>query len=112
MVSRFGTGFGNAGKSANILVAATGDAGNSDRVIKQLGDNKITLSDLGSAPVVVEGIPATITIPADPDKTKCFALDPQGERKKEIPVKKAKDGNTEIKIKPEYETVWYEIEIE
>jgi hypothetical protein len=112
MVSRFGTGFGNDGKSANILVAATGDAGNSDRVIKQLGDNKITLSDLGSAPVVVEGIPATITIPADPDKTKCFALDPQGERKKEIPVKKAKDGNAEIKIKPEYETVWYEIEIE
>ncbi|MBN1183647.1 MAG: hypothetical protein JXB49_15255 [Bacteroidales bacterium] len=112
LVSRKATGFGDQGKPTNILLAATGDSGNSGRIIKALGGYKITLTDSGSAPVLVEGIPARIIIPSNNKKTKFFALDSNGDRKKEIPVKMAKGGGSKIILKPEYETIWYEIEIQ
>lgn len=110
LVSRNATGFGNTGKPSNILLAATGVTENKGMKIKKLDEKHITLTDWGKAPVYTEGIPLTITLPSDPDKTKCFALDPEGERKKEVPVTSS-NGKTKIILKPEYKTVWYEIEI-
>jgi len=112
LVSRNATGFGDQDKPANILLAATGDSGNSGRVVKPMGEKKITLPDRGSAPVLVEGIPAIVIIPSNYKLTKCYALDPNGDRKMEIPVKMAKKGASEITLKPEYETIWYEIDIQ
>ncbi len=109
LVSRYATGFGDQGKQADILLASTGDSGNSGRTMKSMGNNKITLPERGGVPVLVEGISATITIPSDCEKTKCYALDSRGERKKEIPVVKA-NGGSKIQIGPEFKTVWYEIQ--
>ena len=110
LVSRLATGFGDSGKPASILLAATGDAGNAGRVVKQFDGKKITLTDRGHAPVLVEGIPATLTLPSDPAKTACYALDPHGDRKQPVPVEKA-EGGSKIVIGPQYQTVWYEIEV-
>lgn len=110
LVSRRATGFGEAGGPASILLAATGDAGNAGRVVKQLDGKKITLTDRGHAPMLAEGIPATLTLPSDPAKTACYALDPRGDRMRPVPVGKA-DGGSRIVIGPQYQTVWYEIEV-
>lgn len=110
LVSRYATGFGGQGAPANILLAATGDSGNSGRVIERLPGQRITLTDRGGAPVLAEGIPAEVTLPSEASKTRCYALDPHGERKSTVPVEKSVDG-TRIMIGPQYQTVWYEIEI-
>lgn len=55
---------------------------------------------------------AIVIIPSNYKLTKCYALDPNGDRKMEIPVKRAKRGASEIILKPEYETIWYEIDIQ
>jgi hypothetical protein len=112
LVSRYATGFGESGQSADILVAATGVSENSGRTLEPMGGIKITLPDRGGAPVLAEGITATITLTSDYQKTKCYALDPHGDRKIEVPVKMTKGGNSKIILKPEFETIWYEIDIQ
>ena len=110
LVSRRATGFGEKGTSASILLAATGDMGNAGRVLKQVGPKAITLTDRGHAPVMVEGISATLTLPSEAAKTLCFALDPHGARRQPVPVEKAA-GGCRIAIGPQYQTIWYEIEV-
>ena len=111
LVSRQASGFGESDRPANILLAATGVSQNTGMAIERASDTAITLSDWGRGPVLAEGIPAVVTLPADPARLRCFALDPGGERKKEIPVEKSEGGGSKITLKPEFETVWYEIEI-
>lgn len=111
LVSRQATGFGASGRPASILLAATGFAENEGAVIEKVSDTEIAFrdrSDWGDGTVLAEGVPATVTLPSDPAKTKCFALDPRGGRKTEVPVAKAAGGST-IVIGPQYQTVWYEI---
>ncbi|MBI5685431.1 MAG: hypothetical protein HZC54_10140 [Verrucomicrobia bacterium] len=112
LVSRRATGFGESGKSATILLAATGLAENKGMVIDHVNAQEITLHDKwGTGPVCVEGVPATIILPSSPAKTKCFALDPSGNRKQSVPVETNATGASKISLKPEFHTVWYEIEI-
>jgi hypothetical protein len=111
LVSRNATGFGESGRPANILLAATGVSENKGMTIEHLSGSQITIRDKwGEGPVSVEGIPATVTLPADSAKVKCFALDPSGNRKKEIIVEKTA-GGSKIVLKPAYETVWYELDV-
>ena len=110
LVSRKATGFGESGRPANILLAATGLAENKGMTIEQTSKGKITLSNWGEGPVCVEGIPATLTLPVAASKVKCFALDPSGKRKREIAVEKVHSG-AQIVLKPEYQTVWYELDV-
>ena len=112
LVSRNATGFGEAGNPASILLAATGISENKNMSIESFEDDKITLNTWGEGPVYVEGILVTVTLPSDPNKTKCYAIDPGGNRKMEIPIAKAKGGGSKIVLKPEYETVWYEIDMQ
>ena len=80
-------------------------------VIDQVNAEEITLHDKwGTGTVLAEGIPATLTLPADPAQAKCFALDPSGNRKQDVPVEKAEHGGSRITIGPAYQTVWYEID--
>lgn len=111
LVSKEASGFGDERKSANILLAATGIIKNDGMVIVKEAGDKIRLSDWGGHPVYAEGIPATITLPVNANRIKCFALDTSGNRIKQIPVKSSKDHKTRIILKPEYKTVWYEIAI-
>ncbi len=113
LVSRQATGFGESGRPANILLAATGLAENEGTAIEKVSGKEIAFRDRldwGKGTVLVEGVPATVTLPSDPAKTKCFALDPRGERKAGVPVEKAA-GGSKIVIGPQYQTVWYEIEV-
>jgi hypothetical protein len=110
LVSRKATGFGEKGAPASILVAATGESGNAGRVMNELGEKKITLTDRGHAPVMVEGVPATLLLRADPARVACYALDPRGERTAQVPVDQDERG-ARIDLGPRYKTVWYEIEI-
>ena len=111
LVSRDATGFGETDRPASILLAATGLSQNSAMIIEPTSDSTITLSDWGHGPVLVEGIPAVITLPANPTRLTCFALDPSGNRMQELPVQRAEAGGAKIELKPEYKTVWYEIDI-
>ncbi len=111
LVSRNATGFGESGQAANILVAATGVSENKGMTIEQVSEREITIRDRwGEGPVCVEGIPATITFPADPARIRCFALDPSGNRKRPVDVQRSA-GGSKIVLKPEYETVWYELDV-
>jgi len=112
LVSRKATGFGESGRPANILLAATGLTENKGMIIQRLSEAEITTREAwGQGPVYTEGIPAVVTLPTDPAKVTCFALDPGGNRKTEVPVEKAEGKGAKIVLKPEYETVWYEIDI-
>ncbi len=112
LVSRHASGFGESGGKADILLTATGVSENKGMTIEKLSDKTITIRDKwGEGPVLVEGIPAVVSIPADPSSTKCYALGPDGGRIREIPVKKSENGGTSIALKPSYKTIWYEIEI-
>ena len=66
---------------------------------------------LGTGPVCVEGIPATVTLPVAAARLKCYALDPHGDRKQELAVEPAEGGGSKLVLKPEYATVWYELDI-
>ena len=70
-----------------------------------------TAHRMGIATVAVEGVPAVVTLPSEAARTTCFALDPSGARKKEVPVEKAA-GGCKIAIGPQYQTVWYEIAVQ
>jgi hypothetical protein len=113
LTSRRATGFGEGASPATILLAATGVAENEGTELVTLDGSSVALRDRmnwGDGTVLAEGIPAVVTLPSDPARTRCFALDPRGERKGEVPVAKA-DGGCRIEIGPQYKTVWYEIEV-
>ncbi|MCL2742291.1 MAG: carbohydrate binding domain-containing protein [Planctomycetaceae bacterium] len=110
LTSRQGTGFDGKNKS-NILLTATGYCENENMKVVETGAQSITLSDWGNGTILAEGIQAEIVLPSPVDKTKCFALAPDGSRKTEVPVVKTADGKTKIEISPKYKTVWYEIEV-
>ncbi len=112
LVSRKATGFGESDRPANILLAATGLSHNKGMTFEQTSANAIASPEpWGEAPVCAEGIPAVVTLPADPARLRCFALDPGGNRKTQVPVERTADGKTKIVLKPDYQTVWYEIDI-
>jgi predicted DNA-binding protein YlxM (UPF0122 family) len=110
LVSKNASGFGNMGHSTKILLAATGLIENKGMLIKKTSKKRIRLTNWGQGPVYVEGIPASIILPVLPSKTKCYALDYRGEKKKKVPVEND-NGNARINIGPQYQTVWYEIDI-
>ncbi|MDY0164991.1 MAG: cellulase family glycosylhydrolase [Thermoguttaceae bacterium] len=112
LVSRNATGFGQSNRPASILLAATGLAENEGSVIEQVSGNEIRFQDSwGDGTVCVEGIPLVVTLPTQPERVRCFALDQRGDRKGEVPVERAVQGGSKIAIGPEYATVWYEIEV-
>ncbi len=85
-----------------ILITATGTAENTG--MEWTGDRKESVgTKWGSAPSLVEGIAAKITLPPSA-KLKAWALDDRGQRRAEVPMK---DGV--IEISPEQQTLWYEV---
>ena len=62
-------------------------------------------TDWGTAPSIVEGIPAKITL-IEMEDLKLFALDSAGNRGDEIRIARHKR-NQEIHIGAQYKTLWY-----
>ena len=112
LVSRNATGFGADGK-ASILVAASGAAANADTKIERVSDKLVRLVDRGHAPVLAEGVPCEVMLPASPERVKCWALAGDGSRVKEIaPEVAGGGGRTRLRLSPSYRTLWYEVVVE
>lgn len=103
-----GAGFERSGR---VLIAATGWRQNADWRLEDLGDNRVTLRNpWGREPILCEGIPATITLPAPADGVECYALDSSGNRTERVPASSS-DGKARMELAPKYQTLWYEVEI-
>ena len=116
LVSRDANGCGTDGQAAKLLLAATGKYVNTDMNIEQLGEDRITIGNkFGRGPVLCEGIPAVVTLPVAADRVTLYPLDASGNRKEGIkaePLSNATDSvSCAVAISPQYETLWYEIEI-
>ncbi|MGZ0657253.1 carbohydrate binding domain-containing protein [Coraliomargarita sp. W4R72] len=111
LVSRFAEGgFGEENRNANILLTATGQALNDGMELKEVGDRSVAEVAWGNAPVMVEGISALVELPSEASRTRCYALNSNGERVQEVPVESHSKG-CQVTISPEYQTIWYEIEV-
>lgn len=62
----------------------------------------------GDAPVIAQGVPASILLPGDAQPT-VTALDPKGDRAGNVPVKRA-TGGWSIQVGPSHRTLWYAVE--
>jgi len=92
-------------ESSRVLLVAAGGVENTDM---GWNDKRTTVGrNWGKAPIIAEGIPATVTLPG---RVKVSALDPSGTRKAQVPAAPAADGRIVIKIGPEHATLWYLIE--
>ena len=113
LTSHDATGFGADGRPARILLAATGLCHNKGARFTEHGKGAISCrgADWGTGPVVIEGIPAMITLPAPAAGTVCRALDERGEPKADVPVTADSAGHAVIAIDPKFRTVWYEIAV-
>ncbi len=99
------------GLPGRILIAATGLVHNTDAQLEELGGDRVTLgARWGSGPVLCEGIPATILLPARAEGVRCYPLDESGNRRPAVPVE-VRDGKALVTLRGEYRTVWYEVEM-
>jgi hypothetical protein len=88
-----------------ILITATADVANTD--MKWTSPEKISVGrNWGRAPSLVEGVPATITIPGAA-RLRAWALDERGQRAAEVQLK-----NGVLEIGPQHRTLWYEAAVE
>ncbi|NQU26285.1 MAG: carbohydrate binding domain-containing protein, partial [Candidatus Nealsonbacteria bacterium] len=108
MVAVDGDRFDRPGR---ILIAATGWVQNTGAQLQQLSGDRVTLSNRwGSEPVLCEGVPVEIRLPAAADRVQLFPLDPSGNRRTAVDVSE-QDGRAVLKLGPEHETVWYEVQV-
>jgi len=108
---------GNIMSPGTYLLAATGLVHNTDAVVVSL-DKKSTVSCnnsggmTGTAPILCEGIEAEIGFAGIGNRMRCYALDQDGNRMQEVPVRTDETGEAVLVIRPEYKTIWYEIIVE
>ncbi|MBS1208439.1 MAG: hypothetical protein H6R19_837 [Proteobacteria bacterium] len=91
-----------------VLISALGQVENTGQ--RWLDEKKTTVGrSFGSAPTVVEGLAAHITLPVAASRVRAWALDERGKRREEIRVTGSERATLEIGEK--WRTLWYEIEI-
>jgi hypothetical protein len=91
-----------------ILITATGLAENTGMKWKDAEKSTVG-ADWGTAPSLVEGIAAKIELPFIKG-AKAWALDTQGQRKTEVPLKRT-GAHTQLEISSEQQTLWWEIAV-
>ncbi len=101
-----GDSFSQAGR---LLITATGYAENTAMGWKDERKNSVGAA-WGHAPSIVEGVPATITLPVAPGRVKVWALDERGQRAGTVAVRD-EGGKAVFDLGPEHKTLWYEVEI-
>jgi hypothetical protein len=100
-------------KGLRVLITATGYAENTDMGWKDVPGYPPKSScgrNWGKPPSLVEGIGATITLPLQAKRVQAWALDERGQRKAKIQVTADASGNAVIRIAPQWQTLWYEVE--
>ncbi|MEN3113431.1 carbohydrate binding domain-containing protein [Uliginosibacterium paludis] len=91
-----------------ILVTALGQVENTGQ--RWLDDKHTSVGrNFGSAPTLVEGLAARITLPVAASRVHAWALDERGNRRTEIKVTGSEHATLEIG--EAWRTLWYEIEI-
>jgi hypothetical protein len=98
---------------SKILVAAVGQVSNTGLYLNKTKDKKYTLGNWGTAPPLVEGISGDIGINPHGKEIKVYSLDPLGRTINEVKTEQNKDHPEfiNISLNPEYQTLWYEIDI-
>ncbi len=100
----------NPTQTVQVLITATGYVQNTGWGWEELGDNRVTVrNNWGSAPSLVEGIQARITLPMPASMVQAWALDGRGARKTRLPISSDFNGRAVIEIGPQYQTLWYEV---
>lgn len=103
-----GAGFDQPGR---ILLAATGWARNTDMELQPLEADRVTVGDRwGRSPLLCEGVPMNLSLPIGAERVRCYPLDESGRRRGDVPVA-SNAGRAELRLGPEYRTVWYELEV-
>lgn len=64
----------------------------------------------GGPPVMVEGVPARVSLPPSAGQVQAWALDERGQRKRPLEVR-LEGGRPVVEIGPAYKTLWYEVEV-
>lgn len=100
------TGFDRPGR---LLLTATGYAENPGWAWETEGNRVTVRSQWGGEPSHCEGIPAQIEF-LRAGSVRAWALDERGQRKAEVPVS-TEAGRAWLAIGPEYQTLWYEVEL-
>ena len=95
--------------SRHILITATGYAQNTGMHWTSARKDSVG-RDWGVAPSLVEGVPAKITFAARSAGMEAWALDGRGERESQVEVTQSARGAV-IEIGPQYQTLWYEVEM-
>jgi len=95
-------------ESGRLLLCAVGRVENTG--MKWDDERKTVGRNWGKGPVIAEGIPANIEIQTTLKSAAVYALDPKGNRKKQVPAR-VESGRVTLEIKADYETLWYEIEL-
>lgn len=91
------------------LVVATGDIENTGQIWKNASKNSLG-SNWGTAPTLVEVVPATITLPVAPGRVTAWALDAIGQRTTALTVTDV-GGQARLTLGNNGTTVWYEVVI-
>ena len=106
------TGFGADGRSARVLLAATGWAHNTGAKFRDEEENFISCraDDWGRGPYLCEGVPLTLTFPVSASRLRGWALDERGNRREALEVRPA-DGKAVLSVGPANRTLWYELEV-
>lgn len=103
-----GRAFDHAG-GGSALVVATGDIENTGMGWKSAARNSVG-SQWGTAPTLVEVVPATITLPVATNRVQGWVLDGNGQRVATLPVSDA-GGRARVTLGGAGTTLWYEIAI-
>ncbi|GAB2888489.1 hypothetical protein GCM10027046_16130 [Uliginosibacterium flavum] len=91
-----------------VLISALGQVENTGQ--RWLDEKKTSVGrNFGSAPTVVEGLAARITLPVAASRVRAWALDERGNRREEIKVTGSERATLEAG--EVWRTLWYEIEI-
>jgi hypothetical protein len=113
LLVREGTGFQSAGN--RILLTAAGYTDNfhqlwSDGMGPTNGTSMVASTNWGSAPVLLEGIAATVHVARAASSVAVWALDACGRRKTRVPVF-GSDSQATFAIDRIYQTGWYEMDL-
>lgn len=92
--------------SNQLLVTATGYTQNTNMVWGNAEKSRV--SNWGTSPTLVEGVPARITLPWPAGGVSAWALDERGLQKAALPILTV-NGNAQIEIGPDWKTLWYEV---
>jgi hypothetical protein len=93
--------------AASALIVATGDHENTGQRWKDSTRNSVG-QNWGSAPALIEVIPATVTLPVPASRVSAWALDARGQRQDPLTVTEA-DGRARLTLGVNGPTLWYEV---